>query len=768
MLDACRPDAELLPTRKWLTDLLVTMLFVGLALIFRQLINNILGPHAPFLPFLFAVVLASWYAGWWSGLVATLLGALLSTVFFLQIEDSVSHPHLIRGFWFGMFVAVGGIISWLSETLHRARRDVEKHLLQVKQAERNALASEQRFREAIEEAPVPIMLHAENGAILAISRAWLEITGYTREELQTVEDWLTRAYTPQELPRVREVVAQLYHHKGRRDEGEFAVQTRWPGQVRIWDFSSSSLDRLPDGSALIISMAKDVTDRVKVEQEIHRLQKAVEAAASGIVITDVKGTILWCNQAFTRMTQYTPTEAIGQNPRVLKSGKHSEEFYHTLWQTIQRGEVWRGHLHNRRKDGSYYDEEMTITPVFDAAGTITHFIAIKQDISERLHLEDQLRQAQKMEAIGRLAGGVAHDFNNLLTVISGFSELVLNTLPPSDPRRESLKLIRDAGERATGLTRQLLAFSRKLVIEPTLLDLHTILQDTEKMLRRLIGEDIVLSSHLAAQHSFLQIDPGQLVQILLNLAVNSRDAMPKGGQLTFRTSNVDVGGDQASIYPDVKPGLFLRLSVCDTGCGMTEEVMQRIFEPFFTTKEVGQGTGLGLPTVHAIVQQAGGFVQVESEPGQGTTFHLHFPVVLGQTAPQTQATLPPNLRGNETILFVEDDAAVLNIATVSLESYGYKVITATSGETALEILKNYKGSPIQLLATDMIMPGMDGRELVEKVLQQKPGLRVLFMSGYTDDVILRKGVAQHTHAFLHKPYTPFVLVRKVRELLDRR
>jgi len=507
----------------------------------------------------------------------------------------------------------------------------------------------------------------------------------------------------------------------------------------------------------------DITERKQADAERASLLAAVTASANGIVITDPAGNMQWVNPAFARMTGYSLEEVVGKNPRLLNSGAQSEQFYQHFWQTISSGQVWQGKLLNRKKDGSTYMEEMTVTPVLDTRGRITNYIAVKHDITERENLEQQLVQAQKMEAIGQLAGGVAHDFNNLLTVISGFSNIVLSMLPANDPKRVHLKAILDAGERAAGLTQQLLAFSRKTVIEPKVLDMNLVVKDTEKMLRRLIGEDIVLKAALARQSLRIKVDPGQLSQVLLNLAVNARDAMPRGGSLTIATDLVEYSSDGFSQHTNVAPGKYVRLTVQDTGCGMTAEIKSRIFEPFFTTKPKGKGTGLGLATVYGIVMQNGGHIDVESLPGSGATFHILFPEVQGDPAPAFAEVGNPQ-QGCETILLVEDEEGVRGYGKLILETHGYTVLAADSGRCALALAEAH--GDINLLLTDVVMPEMSGRELAEELHRSRPEIKVLYMSGYTDDTIVRHGVIQATDAFLHKPFSPLGLTRKIRQILD--
>jgi two-component system cell cycle sensor histidine kinase/response regulator CckA len=380
------------------------------------------------------------------------------------------------------------------------------------------------------------------------------------------------------------------------------------------------------------------------------------------------------------------------------------------------------------------------------------------------HANDALGQAQKMEAFGQLAGGVAHDFNNLLTIINGYSEMLIQGLSPGDETRGLLTEILKAGERSATLTQQLLAFSRKQIVAPKILDLNAIVTDTEKMLRRLIGEDVQLATSLAGGLGTVHCDDGQLHQVLLNLAVNARDAMPQGGRLTIETRNVELGEEYCRTHSEVPPGPYVLLMVSDTGCGMTAEVKARLFEPFFTTKEVGKGTGLGLAVIHGVVKQAGGHVEVSSETGVGTTFKVYLPRV-GQPAQSgtSAAEVPP--QGTETVLMVEDDEGVRLLTRHMLKGFGYTVLEAASGADALRIAGKH-AEPVHLVITDVVMPGMSGRQVAAEMASLHPEARVLFVSGYTDDAVVRHGVLQEGVHFLPKPFSSIGLARKIREVLD--
>jgi two-component system, cell cycle sensor histidine kinase and response regulator CckA len=518
----------------------------------------------------------------------------------------------------------------------------------------------------------------------------------------------------------------------------------------------------------IIGISRDVTDLKKAEEDLRLRNRAMEAVSQGILITDPNlpdNPIIYASAGFERMTGYRAEEVEGRNCRFLQGKDTNPEAIAELRAALAERRSCQVELLNYRKEGTPFWNQLAISPVFGPLGELTHFVGVQTDVTERRKLEDQLRQSQKMEAFGQLAGGVAHDFNNLVTVISGYSDMILSKALPGDPYRESIHAIHEAGETAAALTRQLLAFSRQTVLSPKVLNLNNIVDEMQKMLRRLIGEDISLTTVLKSDVNLVKVDPGHLEQVLMNLAVNARDAMPKGGKLTIETANVLLDKHYAQTHSGVMPGEYVMLAVSDTGVGIPKEVQPRIFEPFFTTKDVGRGTGLGLAVVDGIIKQSGGDIKVYSEVGVGTTFKIYFPAVKDKAVQKNQQDENPAGRGTETVLIVEDDEAVRGLAVYILEQKGYKVLTAGDGSEALKAAEK-QGDKIALLISDVVMPGMGGSELAQIMRGRLPKIKVLFLSGYTDDAIVRHGILQEKAAFLQKPFSPVALAKKVREVLD--
>ncbi len=492
----------------------------------------------------------------------------------------------------------------------------------------------------------------------------------------------------------------------------------------------------------------------------------IEQAAESIVITDRSGAIVYVNPAFSRIAGYSAAEVIGHNPRILKSGTQPREMYQELWRTIAAGCVWSGQLINRRKDGSTYEVSGTIAPVRDPNGVITNFVAVMRDVGHERELENRLRQTERMESIGRFAGGVAHDFNNMLTVIRGYTELMLASLESDSPLHRHMTEVIKAADRAGSLTQQLLAFGRQQVLQPRRIDLNFVLMDTEPLLRRLLGENVELLVHASHPLGQVKADPGQIVQILLNLAANARDAMPSGGRLTVETANVTIQAENSSNQATA-PGEYVMLAVSDTGVGMDAATKARVFEPFFTTKELGRGTGLGLSTVYGIVKQSGGDIWVYSEPNEGSCFKIYFPRLDAVTS-NPVADLPRSSGiESRTVLLVEDELGTRELIAEFLGRSGFKVIAAGNADEAMEHCLRRRGS-IDVMLSDVNMPGLSGPDLVKFAVTVNPCMRIVYMSGYTNDGVAGTGVVAENCHYLQKPFSLSALEKLLRQVTSNK
>jgi two-component system cell cycle sensor histidine kinase/response regulator CckA len=520
----------------------------------------------------------------------------------------------------------------------------------------------------------------------------------------------------------------------------------------------------------VTDQASSALARARLEEMQRRLGAAVEQAAEAVVITDTGSRILYANPAFEQITGLTRAEVIGQTSEWLDGGDRGDASGTRIWDMLSSGQSWQGRVTNTRPDGSVYIVDVDVSPVRNQAGEMINYVATLRDITREVQLEEQFQQAQKMEALGRLAGGIAHDFNNLLTVIQLSTRLLDLQLRPEDPLWEHAQQIRHAGVQAGKLTKQLLSFSRREVIDPRVLSLSLVVEDLSRMLERIIGEDIELVTDLADDLWPIKADLAQMEQVIMNLVVNARDAMPSGGTLTIQTSNVTLDHAYAALHVDTSPGDHVLLAISDTGEGMSSAVKTHLFEPFFTTKERGQGTGLGLSTVFGTIKQADGHIDVESEMDRGTTFKIYLPrsreEITAPESPRRQKLAAP-LASRETVLVVEDDNHVRQLIFRVLAAQGYNVLQASSGEQALEISAAAKAA-IDLLVTDIVMPRMKGTELAERMQLERPSLAVLYISGYADGAILPRGSLPSDIKFLPKPFAVEDLVRKVRDLLVAR
>ncbi len=517
---------------------------------------------------------------------------------------------------------------------------------------------------------------------------------------------------------------------------------------------------------LLMDSVWKIAEAKRSELDQRRAATALENAAEGVIITDTEGTIQYVNPSLERMTGYSRDELLGNNPRILKSGQQDTAFYERLWQTIKAGEIWTGRFVNKRKDGTLYTEDATISPVRDSAGTITGFVGMKRDVTEHLALSRQLFHAQEMEAIGTLAGGIAHDVNNLLQAVLGYSDLLLMKKGPGDPDTTKLKVIHQAARDGAELVSRILTFSRKGEAKTRPLDLNEEILKAEKLLRRTLPRMIEIDLVLAPDIGIVDAHPAQLEQVILNLGVNAYHAMPEGGRLLLETMNVSLGDEYLKAHLGAKPGRYVLLTVSDTGVGMDSTVLERIFEPFFTTKPSGLGTGLGLSMVHGIVTQHGGFINCYSEPGRGTSFKIYLPVSDREMAFDPAETREMPALGTETVLLVDDDDRIRDMAQQMIAMGGYRVLIARSGEEALEIYSSHK-EDIALVILDLIMPGMGGSRCLEELLRVDPNVKVLVASGYSPNGHAKGQESSGARGFVSKPYDAKDILGAIRGVLDK-
>ena len=518
-------------------------------------------------------------------------------------------------------------------------------------------------------------------------------------------------------------------------------------------------------SPLILKIAQDITEKVRLSNDINHLAEAIHHSSDAVVVTDKAGNITYINPAFSHMTGFSYEEVIGQNPRFLKSGKQSDEFYRNLWKTISNGLTWKGQLVNKKKDGTLYTVDATISPVFSKQGKITAYVAVKRDITEKLRLERQLRQAQKLESIGLLASGIAHDFNNLLQAIYGYTQLLILERGSDAPDLDKLHTIERATQRAIDLVNQILIFSRKATPQKRVINLNHEIRLATKLLNRTIPKMINIKLQLSDNLLPIVADPIQVQQIVMNLCANARDAMPEGGEIVLKTRNELIDKGDSTLPPDAEPGRYVVLEISDSGTGIPREHMERIFDPFFTTKEKGKGTGLGLSVVYGIVKEHHGWIRCDSQLGKGTRFEIFLPVMEEDEDTSEVSEEQELPRGSETILIVDDETAVLDIGTYILRRMGYKVLQAKNGLEALRLFQENK-EDISLVILDLIMPEMSGKECLKQILKLKPDAKVLISSGYTLDQSPSELLDLGACAILQKPYQMERLLRVVRKALD--
>jgi len=651
------------------------------------------------------------------------------------------------------------------DNIERDRRNVllEATLLEKAKTREALQDSEKRYRRLFESAKDGILiLDADTGKVVDVNPFLLKLLGYSYDALYGQYIW--------ELGVFKDIAASKDAFKTLQDN-EY---------IRYDDLPLETLDGKPvavefvsnvylvDHSKVIQCNIRDITARKQADAERKQLMAAVEQSGDVIFMTNAQGIFQYVNPAFERTTGYTRKEIEGQTLLILKSGKQDKAFYRNLWDTLSGGNIWSGRMVNRRKDGTCYTDESTISPVRDPSNRIINYVGVNRDITDHLKLSAQFQQAQKMEAVGLLAGGVAHDYNNMLSVILGYAELALSKLDEAHPLFADLTEIIKAARRSADITRQLLTFARKQTIIPVDLDLNEAVESMLKMLRRLIGENIDLAWLPKAGPCPVKMDPVQIDQILANLCVNARDAINDVGKVTIETGMAAFDETYCADHFGYVEGDYVLLAISDNGCGMDKETLNQIFEPFFTSKGASRGTGLGLSMVHGIVKQNNGFINVYSEPGKGTTFKIYLPrhsAEIIKTPRQRKEEIP--LGHGEIILVVEDELALLTMDKIMLDRLGYRVLTAGAPDEAIKLAEEH-ASEINLVITDVVMPGMNGRELALRLQSQYPDMKIVFMSGYTADVIAHQGVLDEGVNFIQKPFSMRDMAVKVREALGDR
>lgn len=625
---------------------------------------------------------------------------------------------------------------------------------------RRVTESEERYRRLLEVVPAAIVL-SEAGRITFCNQTLLQVTGY-RDRSELIGKSVRMLVKPEQLPELDTARAALLEGRIHRSSHDDYLLRSDGTLVPVQSVATVIRD---NGRPAVLVALLDRTEQRRSDELLRSIMSSVSDA---IITTDRSGRIVSANAATARLFDHEVSDLIGQNISLLLIPPSFEQLASTRSQEdldASLRSVSSQELRCRQKSGRTFPADVTMSSFL--LNQEPHFTRVVRDISARRKLEEQLRQSQKMDAIGQLAGGIAHDFNNLLTVINGYTDRLLDRLPCDDPLHDIAADVRAAGERAASLTSQLLAFSRRAIIEPKLLDLNQVVQSEVRMLRRLIGEHITIITQLRPDIPQIKIDPVQLEQLLLNLALNARDAMEHGGRLVISTSTVDVLTENFDSSAVPAPGRYVQLSVQDNGIGMTEEVKQRIFEPFFTTKGVGKGSGLGLATVYGVVHQAGGHISFESQYGKGSTFRVLLPVHVRESFVSSTSGRVEPPAGKETVLLAEDTDVVRRLIRQTLEMLGYTVIDAESGQQALAAEASHPGV-IDLLLTDVVMSDFGGKTLADAICQKRPNVKVLFMSGYTDDALTRYGVESSQAAFLQKPFTAPTLARKVRDVLDNK
>ncbi len=645
-----------------------------------------------------------------------------------------------------------------------AMRDITER----KKAEAAILESKERYQTLFESANDAIVL-IDRSVIVECNVEGMGIFGCTSKQIIGKSPY---NFSPEKQP----------DGKNSKEKIQKIINKALKGQPQFFEWLHCRLDGTPfdaevnmnkielEGKPYLLLVIRDITIRKQFEKEINMLAHAVKSIRECVSVTDMEDNVIFVNDAFCNTYGYSKDELTGKPISIIRSPNNPPDTIKDIFPaTLQGG--WQCEVLNKRKDGSEFPVLLSTSVIRDEKQNPIALIGVASDITERRHLETQLRQSQKMEAIGSLAGGIAHDFNNLLMIIRGYSKLVLDRLNENNPHYKSILQIDRASEHAESLIRQLLAFSRKQVLQLKIIDLNALIRELEKMLGRLIGENIELKTLLDSELGYIKVEPNQIEQVIMNIVVNARDAMPGGGKLTVETKNIVLGENNKTMENTaVEPGSYVLLSISDTGMGMDKKTRNHIFEPFFTTKEKGKSTGLGLATVYGIIKQSGGYIWVDSKPGVGTTFKIYLPctdegITLDEKS--DEPILDGNLKGKETVLIVEDEKDVRNLVCEMLKLQGYNILEAGYGDRALNICKEYN-KPIHLVLTDIVMPHISGSRLVELIKPIHPEMKALYMSGYINNAVVNKGILKPDDQFIQKPFTPVDLARKIRGILDKK
>jgi len=637
-------------------------------------------------------------------------------------------------------------------------RDIEER----KKSEEELRKSREFLNNIINAIDDPIFVKDENHKWVLLNDAACRLMGYSREELLGKRDY---EIFPKEQ-------ADVFREKDMAviEPGEINIneeEITWQKRIRTISTKKSVFTDSVTGKKFIAGTIRDITDRKKAEEERHRLATAIEHAAESVIITDKEATIQYVNPAYKKITGYRRNEIIGKKFNILQKGKHNESFYEDMWETIKNGFVWSGHFINTKKDGTPYEVEISISPIRDSNKNIISYVAVKRDITKEMKLQKEMRQSQKMEALGTLAGGIAHDFNNILMLILGYTALVMKDISEETITYKNLKQIIKAGNRAKDLVKQILAFSRQSEQEKKPVNINPIIKETLKLLRSSLPSTIEIQRNIKANSTIVMADPTQIHQVIMNLCTNSSHAMKEnGGTLKVTLTDLEITKENINLYQGLQEGQYVRLTVSDTGHGMEESIIERIFEPYFTTKKPEEGTGLGLAVVHGIVKSHGGDITVESRPGRGTTFHIYLPSIKKDIPPEVivQQPIP---RGNENILFVDDEKELIIIWKELLEEAGYKVTGISDVFDALDIFRK-NPQQFDLVITDQTMPHMTGSELAKIFMSIKSDIPIILCTGFSEIISAKEAKSMGIKEFIMKPIDTKNITEIIRTILDEK